>query len=60
MPKQLKTGLMQGSPLFPLLYNVYTKGLADLNRNCLTTVLTLADNELSIKQPENIQQPLLS
>ena len=31
-PQQLTMGLPQGSLLSPVLYNVYTKGLADLNR----------------------------
>ena len=33
----------------PVLYNVYTKGLADLNSNGLSRVLTLADNGLIYK-----------
>ena len=37
-------GLPQGSPLTPILYNVYTKGLADLSQNGLSRVLTLADD----------------
>ena len=32
--------------LSPVLYNVYTKGLADLNGNGLSPVLTLADDGL--------------
>ena len=32
-PHQLTMGLPQGSPLLPVLFNVYTKGLADLNQN---------------------------
>ena len=42
-------GLLQGSPLSPVLYNVYTKGLADLNQNGLSRVLTLADYGLIYK-----------
>ena len=34
-PQQLTMGLPQGSTLSPVLYNVYTKGLADLNSNGL-------------------------
>ena len=46
---QLTMGLPQGSPLSPVLYNVYTKGLADLNQNGLSRVLTLADDGLIYK-----------
>ena len=42
-------GLPQGSSLSPVLYNVYTKGLADLNSNGLSWVLTLADDGLIYK-----------
>ena len=40
-PQHLMMGLPQGSPLSPVLYNIYTKSLADVNRkmglekNCL-------------------------
>ena len=53
-PQQLKMGLPQGSPLSPVLYNVYTKGLADLNSNGLSRVLTLADDRLIYKTPSDI------
>ena len=42
-PKKVTMGLSQGSPLPPILYNAYTKGLADLNSNGLSRVLTLAE-----------------
>ena len=35
-PQRLNMGLQQGTPLSPVLYNDYTKGLADLNSNGLT------------------------
>ena len=54
MPQQLTMGLPQGSPLSPVLYNVYTKGLADLNSNGLSRVLTLADDELIYKTASDI------
>ena len=47
-------GLPQGSPLSPILYNVYTKGLADLNGNGLSRVLTLADDGLIYKTASDI------
>ena len=53
-PQQLTMGLPQGSPLSPVLYNVYTKGLADLNSNGLSRVLTLADDELIYKTASDI------
>ena len=53
-PQQLTMGLSQGSPLSPVLYNVYTKGLADLNSNGLSWVLTLADDGLIYKTASDI------
>ena len=53
-PQQLTMGLPQGSPLSPVLYNVYTKGLADLNSNGLSRVLTLADDGLIYKTSSDI------
>ena len=37
-----------------VLYNVYTKGLADLNSNGLSRVLTLADDRLIYKTASGI------
>ena len=45
-PHQLTMGLPQGSLLLPDLFNVYTKGLADLNQNGPIKILTLADEGL--------------
>ena len=53
-PQQLTMGLPQGSPLSLVLYNVYTKGLADLNSNGLSRVLTLADDGLIYKTASDI------
>ena len=53
-PQQLTMGLPQGSPLSPVLYSVYTKGLADLNSNGLSRVLTLADDGLIYKTSSDI------
>ena len=53
-PQQLTMGLPQGSPLSPVLYNVNTKGLADLNSNGLSRVLTLADDGLIYKTSSDI------
>ena len=53
-PKKLTMGLPQGSPLSQVLYNVYTKGLADLNRNGLSWVYTHTDNGLIYKTASDI------
>ena len=45
-PHQLTMGLPQGLPLSPVLFSVYTKGLADLNQNRPSKTLTLADDRL--------------
>ena len=47
-------GLPQGFPLSPVLYNVYTKGLADLNGSGLSWILTLADGGFIYKTASDI------
>ena len=62
MPQQLTMGLPQGSPLSPVLYNVYTKeqvdlnseGQADLNSDGLSRVLALAGDKLINKTASDI------
>ena len=39
----------QGSPLVPVFFNVYSKGLLDLSSNGLTCIHTLAGNNLNYK-----------
>ena len=46
-PDQLTMGIPEGSSLSPVLFNVYTKGLADLNQNGPSKILTLADDRLT-------------
>ena len=41
-------------PLSPVLYIVYTQGLADLNSNCLSRVLTLVDDGLVYQTASDI------
>ena len=41
---QLTLGLPQDSPLSPVLYKVYKKGLAERNQNVFSRVLTLVDD----------------
>ena len=49
VPHQMTMGLPQGSPLSAVLFNVYTKGLAELNQNGPSKILTLADDGLIYK-----------
>ena len=53
-PQQLTMGLPQGSPLSPVVCNVYTKGLVDMNSNGLSRVLTLQDGGLIYKTASDI------
>ena len=47
-------GLSQSVPLSPVLYNVYTNGLWDLNSNGLSRVLTLAEDGQIYKTSSDI------
>ena len=51
---QPTVGLPQGFPLSPVLYNIYTNGLADLNSNGFSRMLTLADDGLIYKTASDI------
>ena len=55
-PHQLTMGLPQGSQLSPVLFNVYTKGLADLNQNGPSKILKLADDGLIYKTSKDFQE----
>ena len=48
--------LLISSPLSPVLYNVYTKGMSDLNQNGLSWVLTLADDGLIYKTTRDTEE----
>ena len=48
-PHQFTMGLPQGSLILPVLFNIYTKGLADLNQNGPSKILTMADDGLIYK-----------
>ena len=47
-------GLPQGFSLSPIIYNIYTKGLVDLNSNGLNWVFPLADDGLIYKTASDI------
>ena len=49
-PHQLTKGLPQGSHLSPVLFNVYTKGLADLNQCGPSKILTLTETAEAVQQ----------
>ena len=55
---KLTMGLPQGSPLSPVLCNIYTKGLADLDQRGPARVLTLADDGLIFKTTKDEQQAI--
>ena len=54
-PHQLTVGPPQGSPLSSVLFNVYTKGLADLNQNGPSKILRPADDGLIYKTSRDSQ-----
>ena len=55
-PHQLTMGLPQGSLLLLVLFNIYTKGLADMNQNGPSKILTLADDGLIYKTSKDSQE----
>ena len=56
VPHQLTMGLPQGSPLSPVHFSVYNKGLADLNQNGPSRILTLTDDGLVYKTSKDSQE----
>jgi len=55
-PHQFTMGLSQGLPLSPVLFKVYTKGLADLNQKGPSKILTLADDGRIYKTSRDSQE----
>ena len=55
-PHQLTMGQPQGSQLSPVLFCVYTKGLADLNQNGPSKILILVDDGLIYKTSKDSQE----
>ena len=53
-------GTSQGFPLSPVLYSVYTKGMADLNSNGLSRVFTFSDEGLIYKTARNVHTAVIA